>query len=76
MKKALVILHEKIKCGIIEANFCVNCHDEFQIEVVSEDAERVGKLAVQSIEEAGRYYNLRCPTTGEYKIGNSWKDTH
>jgi DNA polymerase I len=45
MKKALVILHEKLKCGIINASFCANVHDEWQIEVPQEDAERVGKMA-------------------------------
>ena len=76
MKKALVILHNKINCGIITANFCVNVHDEWQIEVDEEEAERVGKMAVAAIEEAGRYYNLLCPTTGEYSVGNNWKETH
>ena len=76
MKKALVILHEKLKCGIISANFCANVHDEWQIEVDEEDAERVGKIAVAAIEEAGRYYKLGCPTTGEFKVGNNWKETH
>jgi len=76
MKKALVILHNKLKCGIIEAHFVANVHDEWQIEVVEEDAERVGKMAVAAIKEAGLHYNLRCPTAGEYKIGNTWKETH
>lgn len=76
MKKALVILHNKIKCGIINASFCANVHDEWQIEVQQEDAERVGKMAVEAIEEAGRHFNLRCPLTGEYNVGNTWKDTH
>lgn len=76
MKKALTILHSKLKYGIISANFCANVHDEWQIEVDEEDAERVGKMAVTAIEEAGRYYNLRCPTTGEFNVGNNWKETH
>lgn len=76
MKKALVILDSKIKRGIINANFCANVHDEWQIEVPEEDAIRVGKMAVQAIEEAGRHFNLRCPLTGEYNVGNTWKDTH
>ena len=76
MKKALVILHNKLKCGIINASFCANVHDEWQIEVPQEDAERVGKMAVEAIEEAGKYFNLRCPLTGEYNVGNTWKDTH
>jgi DNA polymerase I-like protein with 3'-5' exonuclease and polymerase domains len=39
MKKALVILQKKINCGIINASFCANVHDEWQIEVPQEDAE-------------------------------------
>jgi DNA polymerase I len=76
MKKALVILQKKINCGIINASFCANVHDEWQIEVPQEDAERVGKMAVEAIEEAGKHFNLRCPLTGEYNVGNTWKDTH
>ena len=76
MKKALVILHNKLKCGIINASFCANVHDEWQIEVPQEDAEVVGKMAVEAIEEAGKHFNLRCPLTGEYHVGNTWKDTH
>jgi len=76
MKKALVILHNKLKCDIIDASFCANVHDEWQIEVPQEDAERVGRMAVQAIEEAGKHFKLRCPLTGEYNVGNTWKDTH
>ena len=76
MKKALVILHGKLKHGIINASFCANVHDEWQIEVPEEDAIRVGKMAVAAIEEAGKHFNLRCPLTGEYNVGNTWKDTH
>jgi DNA polymerase I len=76
MKKALVILHEKLKCGIINASFCANVHDEWQIEVPQEDAERVGKMAAEAIAEAGKHYNLRCPLTGDYNVGFNWKDTH
>ena len=76
MKKALVLLDEKLKCGIIRASFAANVHDEWQMEVEEEEAEKVGRLAVEAIEEAGRYFNLRCPVTGEWNVGNTWKDTH
>ena len=76
MKKALVILHEKLKRGIIDASFCANVHDEWQIEVPQEDADRVGRMAVEAIAEAGKHFKLRCPLTGEYNVGNTWKDTH
>ena len=76
MKKSLVILNNKLKCGIIDAKFCANVHDEWQVEVSEEDAEQVGKMAVEAIEEAGAALGLRCPVTGEYNVGNNWKETH
>ena len=76
MKKALVILHERLKRGIINSSYCANVHDELQMEAPQEEAERVGKMAVQAIEDAGKHFNLRCPLTGEYNVGNNWRDTH
>jgi DNA polymerase I-like protein with 3'-5' exonuclease and polymerase domains len=51
-------------------------HDEFQYQVKENQAEEFGKLAVQSIVDAGNQLGLRCPLNGEYKIGNNWKETH
>lgn len=51
-------------------------HDEFQTECLEIDAKRVASTAVTSIVVAGEYYNLRCPLTGEAKIGNNWAETH
>ena len=76
MKKSLVILHNKLKRGIIDASFCANVHDEWQMEVSASDAEKVGQMAVEAIEEAGVALGLRCPVTGEYNVGNNWKETH
>jgi len=39
-------------------------------------AEEFGRLAVQSIIDAGKQLNVRCPLNGEYKIGNNWSETH
>jgi DNA polymerase I-like protein with 3'-5' exonuclease and polymerase domains len=36
----------------------------------------VGKLAVESIKEAGEYFKLRVPLSAAYKIGNNWAETH
>jgi DNA polymerase-1 len=51
-------------------------HDEWQIEVEEARAEEAGKLGVLAIEKAGKVLNMRCPLGGEYKVGNSWKETH
>jgi DNA polymerase-1 len=76
MKKALVLLSGHLRKHKIVHGFCANVHDEIQIETRAEFAETVGKFAVQSIEEAGQHFNLFCPVTGEYKCGNTWRDTH
>ena len=76
MKKALVILKEKIDENGWKVKFVANVHDEWQMEMKPEIAEVVGSAARQSIIEAGLAYNLRCPLDGEYKIGRNWKETH
>jgi len=76
MKQALVLLGDKISKSKIDAHFVANVHDEWQIEVDENYAEETGKLAVNSIIEAGEYFEMRCPLNGEYKIGRSWGDTH
>ena len=76
MKQALVFLDESIRRSNLDAKFVVNVHDEFQLEVKEEHAQRVGFLAVESIRKAGRTLKLRCPLDGEYKIGDNWCQTH
>lgn len=76
MKKALTILDKKIKKHNIDAHFVVNVHDEYQLEVIEKDADRVGKMGVEAIKEAGEALNMRCPLTGEYRVGYNWKETH
>ena len=76
MKQALIILDEKFKKFKIKAHFVANVHDEWQMEVAQEDADRAGKMAVQAITEAGTALGLRCPLTGEYKVGLNWAETH
>ena len=73
-KRAWAIFHELARqfkykqLGVI--------HDEIQIECDPLDAEVLGKLVVQAMEETTNYYKLNCPITGEYKIGRSWNETH
>lgn len=76
MKQALVILDKKLRKSKIDYKFCVNVHDEWQLEVEESRAEEAGKKGTESIKEAGIVLNMRCPLDGEYKVGNSWKETH
>ena len=76
MKKALTLLHKNVIRKQIKAFPVVNVHDEFQYEVEESRAEEFGKLAVQSIIDAGKQLNIRCPLDGKYKIGSNWAETH
>ena len=76
MKKALGVLDDLLKLNAIDYKFVANIHDEWQIEVKESQAEFTGELAVKSIIQAGEEFNLRCPMDGEYKIGDTWSETH
>ena len=76
MKKALVLFERHLLREKLFFKLVANVHDEIQIETKPEMADIVGKLAVQSIREAGEHFQLRCPLDGEYKYGRTWRDTH
>jgi DNA polymerase I-like protein with 3'-5' exonuclease and polymerase domains len=76
MKQGLVLLDELLKLNTIDYKFVANIHDEWQIEVKESQAECVGVFGIEAIEEASKYYNMRCPLTGEYNIGDNWYETH
>jgi len=76
MKKAQVILNEYATLHGLDYKLVGTIHDEFQYEVREDHATAFGRLAVASMEAAGIQLGLRCPTTGEYKVGNNWSQTH
>jgi DNA polymerase I-like protein with 3'-5' exonuclease and polymerase domains len=76
MKQALVFLHKDLTKRKIPFKFVANVHDEWQIEVPEQYAEEVGQSGVRAITNAGLEFKMNCPLTGEYKIGDTWKETH
>ena len=76
MKKAVVILFKDLTKRRIPFKLVANVHDEWQIEVPEQYADEVGKSGVKAIELAGVEFKMNCPLTGEYKVGNNWKETH
>jgi DNA polymerase I-like protein with 3'-5' exonuclease and polymerase domains len=76
MKQAVVLLHKRLRQSKIDFKIVANVHDEWQIEVEASRAEEAGKMGTEAIKEAGIVLNMRCPLDGEYKVGNSWKETH
>jgi DNA polymerase-1 len=80
MKQALINSYELYtKEGFVlgtDYNYVGNIHDEAQIECRPEIAEKIGSLFRDGIIKAGEDFKMRCKMDGEYKVGNSWKETH
>ena len=80
VKLATVLWHQKLEergwQHGVDFVQVAHVHDEVQALSRPEIAEEVGKLFVESIEQAGRHFGFRVPMTGEYKIGKNWKETH
>lgn len=52
-----------------------NTTEDGQIEVIRR-YHPLGEIYAKAIEAAGTKLGLRCPTAGEYMIGESWAETH
>lgn len=78
MKLSTILLWEEIKKqNLYEFAFqTLNIHDENQLIVKEEYAERIGGMAKQSIIKSGIELGLKCPLDAEYKIGDNWSETH
>ena len=76
MKQSCIMLWEEVAKTDITAYKVLDMHDEGQAEVWNTDVELYSDLAVKSIEDAGKYFNLNIPMAGEAKVGNNWSETH
>jgi DNA polymerase I-like protein with 3'-5' exonuclease and polymerase domains len=76
MKRALTIAVDKLVRYGYPYKLVAQVHDEFQVEVPEEYAERVGVIFRNAIRQAGRAFDMRCPLDGEYQIGDTWAETH
>jgi len=80
MKRSLVIAYDRLtKAGYKfgrDYAFIGNIHDEIQSAAKQSIAEDVAKIKQSAIVDAGIYYNVRLKLDAEYKIGDSWADTH
>ena len=59
-----------------EYAFCSWSHDEIQVAVREDLAERAAELMVAAAPMAGEHFKFHCPVTAESKIGENWAWTH
>jgi DNA polymerase I-like protein with 3'-5' exonuclease and polymerase domains len=51
-------------------------HDEQQLIVKEEYADKVGEVMVEAIRLTGEELKIRIPLDAEYRVGKTWYDTH
>lgn len=78
MKKSCILLWDDVKRQEIKAHKVLDMHDEGQSEVWNspDHIEPYCELAVNSIVNAGQYFNLNIPLAAEYKVGMNMAETH
>ena len=76
MKEALVIADGWLREADLDYQFVANVHDEWQVEVLEQQADRAGQILQDAIQAAGTTLDMRCPLDGEYHVGNNWAETH
>lgn len=76
VKRALILADKAITIEGLDARQILYVHDEAQFVCNRDIAEHVGEILIDSFRASGKYYNLRIPIDGEYKIGINWGETH
>jgi DNA polymerase-1 len=51
-------------------------HDEIQVAVRPEIADRAAEIAVEAIRSITELFGWRLPLDGEAKLGSNWAETH
>lgn len=59
-----------------EYYFCSWSHDEIQVAVKEEYAERAAEIMKGMASVAGDYFKFKCPIDAESVIGDNWAETH
>lgn len=76
MKLTSILLREEARKHGIVFRKVGDIHDEGQLEVTRDQASALGMLAVDCIASAGRVLGFNVALTGDFKIGETWAETH
>lgn len=78
--KKMGLLFEQIltEKGLIHGRdywFALHVHDEQVVNTYERHAPTIAKAFEDALQQAGTFFNFRCPLSGEAKVGRSWADT-
>ncbi len=73
VKKAMIVLANKIKADNLPARILLQVHDELVVEVPEDKAEHIAKIIKTVMQDV---VNLSVPATVDVGIGNNWREIH
>jgi DNA polymerase-1 len=73
IKKAMIVLADKLKSGNLKAKILLQVHDELVLEAPENEVEIVAALVKKTMEGVA---NLSVPITVDVGIGNNWREIH
>ena len=76
MKQVMVMYHEKATKEGLDFHQVSVVHDEINVEVREDHAERLSTIMEEAFRDAGEHFSLRCPTKGNAITGATWYDVH
>lgn len=78
MTYARVWLNNKVKENgwEKEALKVLDYHDEETYQTLVSRSQDMKELMIQSVVEAGKFFNFNCPLDADAKIGQSWAEVH
>ena len=76
MKKASILIDERARLAGIDHLKVGDIHDEGQHDVEAGRAHEFGAICVQAIRDAGTILGFSVPMDGDYKVGQTWAETH
>jgi DNA polymerase I-like protein with 3'-5' exonuclease and polymerase domains len=78
-----IVCKEWLKHIIIQATkrkldfkLVASIHDEYQFEVRKDHAEELGEVTKLAMKLTEQSLKVRCPLDSEYKVGETWAETH
>lgn len=76
MKQALVYLYDDIQRDKLNCHLIGSFHDEFCLESIKKDVDRVVILCYDCLPQVTKYFNLNCPLESDVKVGHNWAECH
>ncbi len=75
-KQWLIEMDRRINKLGLDARLVASVHDEYQFEVAKPDVPRFTKITKEAMYATQRFFKFKCDLDCDYKVGNTWAETH